>query len=235
MPQIKSFKTYESYRDFANNLYSEHYFDGSMPHRANYVAGFGGDWYDQVGDYFNNILDFEGKTILDAGCACGAFCFEFLNHSAEYVIGVDISEFAIATAQTYLDSIAEKAVGAFDGKYKFLVSPLHKLPIEDNSVDIYFSTEVYEHIYPKASRKSIEEAARVLKPGGLLYLQLQAGENGAREDDDPGHINIQTMEYWDSLLSEYLVPRKDIDEALDSSATGFIKDYGWNHITYQKP
>ena len=40
--------------------------------------------------------------------------------------------------------------------------------IEDESVDIVFSTEVIEHLYNPYNM--MEQIARILKPGGLLYL-----------------------------------------------------------------
>lgn len=42
----------------------------------------------------------------------------------------------------------------------------------DQSVDLIFAAHVFEHLSIRQGRKAIKEWARVLKPGGLLYLSI---------------------------------------------------------------
>lgn len=44
----------------------------------------------------------------------------------------------------------------------------HRIPFEDNSFDICFSTEVIEHLYNP--HNLIDETYRILKPAGLLFI-----------------------------------------------------------------
>ena len=47
-----------------------------------------------------------------------------------------------------------------------------KLPLKDNSVSIYQSEDVFEHVEYECLPSIIDEIFRILKPGGLLRLSL---------------------------------------------------------------
>jgi SAM-dependent methyltransferase len=47
-----------------------------------------------------------------------------------------------------------------------------RLPLSDNTVDIYQSEDVFEHIQPEKLPFIINEAYRVLKPGGIFRLSM---------------------------------------------------------------
>lgn len=49
------------------------------------------------------------------------------------------------------------------------------LPFLNNSFDILVSTELIEHLSERSGRIFITEAARVLKEGGLLYIEAPNG------------------------------------------------------------
>jgi SAM-dependent methyltransferase len=49
---------------------------------------------------------------------------------------------------------------------------IEPLPLSDNSVDIYQSEDVFEHVSPCILPTVINEIYRVLKPGGLFRLSL---------------------------------------------------------------
>ena len=51
-----------------------------------------------------------------------------------------------------------------------LVGDAHRLPFQDNSIDSLIYQAVLEHV--QDPRRVINEAARVLKPGGYLYLEV---------------------------------------------------------------
>jgi len=48
---------------------------------------------------------------------------------------------------------------------------INKMNLLDNSVDIYQSEDVFEHIEPKYMINIFNEIYRVLKPGGFLDYQ----------------------------------------------------------------
>lgn len=90
-----------------------------------------------------------GMTLYDVGCGEKPFA-AFLKGKVAKHVGVDVSYGFYATDDIDL-------VGSAD-----------ELPIEDGSADAILSSQVIEHL--PDPEKSIAEAARVLKPGGLLFL-----------------------------------------------------------------
>lgn len=47
-----------------------------------------------------------------------------------------------------------------------------KFPLEDNSVDEIRSIHVFEHLYPEELFFCMEECFRVIKPSGLLHIEV---------------------------------------------------------------
>lgn len=87
--------------------------------------------------------------LYDVGCGEKPFA-AFLQGKVASHIGVDID------------------YGFYDNKYIDLIGSADDLPIEDGSADAILSSMVIEHL--PDPEKSIAESARVLRPGGLLFL-----------------------------------------------------------------
>ncbi len=90
---------------------------------------------------------FKGK-LIDLGCGTKPYACEFANVS-EY-IGLDIEQSGNHDTKSYIDMF-------YDGK---------TFPLENNSVDGFFSSETFEHIFNL--EEIIIEINRVLKKDGLL-------------------------------------------------------------------
>lgn len=98
-------------------------------------------------------------AVLDIGCGAGTQCFLYaeLGHR---VFGVDINEPLI--------EIARKRAEAASVPAAFRVGSAAALPFEDSSFDVCLLNEPLEHV-PEWQRR-LDEAARVLRPGGILYV-----------------------------------------------------------------
>jgi ubiquinone/menaquinone biosynthesis C-methylase UbiE len=71
------------------------------------------------------------------------------------------------------------------------VSDIVSIPVEDASFDAILCTEVLEHV-PEPIR-AIKEFARILKPGGTLFLTAPLG-SGIHQD--PYHFYGGYTPYW---------------------------------------
>ncbi|MFC1780430.1 class I SAM-dependent methyltransferase [Patescibacteria group bacterium] len=104
-------------------------------------------------DLAKNHIEFSNKKVLDIGCGVGMFLNQFRKLKSE-VFGVDVDKHKI--------DIAKK-------RYKNVqVAPAEKLPFRKDTYDIVWLHEVIEHV--EDDKKVIDEAFRVLKPGGKLVI-----------------------------------------------------------------
>jgi SAM-dependent methyltransferase len=101
----------------------------------------------------NRYAPLAGKRILDVGCGLGMYVRAFRRFSDE-VYGVDIDTEKVAEASQELPHIHAASAEA--------------LPFPDGFFDVVLSHEVLEHLGD--DRRGVEEASRVLKPGGRLVV-----------------------------------------------------------------
>ena len=112
---------------------------------------------------------FAGKRILDGGCGSGRLSFVLEKLGADDVVGIDVSGFAIETAERYREHLDVDRVSFRQGS-------LLDLPFDDHSFDLVFSMGVLHHT--PDWKKGLAELIRVLKPGGdglLMYLNERPG------------------------------------------------------------
>lgn len=112
----------------------------------------------------NNVGDTEPSSrALDIGCGATAIhALSCAKHGFARVDAVDINQRSLAFART----LAGKREETRD--IHFTEGSALELPFDDNSMDLAVLLGVIHHTdKPKAA---LEEAARVLKPGGIAYL-----------------------------------------------------------------
>lgn len=101
-------------------------------------------------------------TILDVGCGMGGSSLYLAKHHQAIVTGITLSQQQVMLATQ--QAIKEQITTAF---FK-IEDALSLSSIADNSFDIVWSLESCEQFYDKAL--FIQQAYRVLKPGGKLIL-----------------------------------------------------------------
>jgi len=135
-------------------------------------------WRVIVSDFFQKWVR-PSDVVLDLGCGYG----EFLNYlKADRRIGVDLNP----------DSETHLATGV-----EFFKHSVCNLPfLDDNSVDVVFTSNLMEHLPDKRHvEQMMLEAKRVLKPGGHFVMM---GPN----------IRVIHGRYWD--FWDHVVPLSDL-------------------------
>jgi len=125
------------------------------------------------------------SRVLDLGCGWG----EFINH--------------VAAAERYgMDLNPDSATHLDPGVKLIPQSCAEQWPLEDASLDVVFSSNLFEHFLSKdLLRATLAEAARCLKPGGRLICM---GPN----------IRYVGGEYWDFWDHHLPLTERSLSEVL---------------------
>lgn len=106
------------------------------------------------------IAAIDGKSVLDAGSGASEHYFKEYAARGLRVLRMDISI-------NNLSAIRKNS--ASDDAY-LLAGDVNKIPLAAESVDILFLGEVLEHL--NAPEQALEEAHRVLKRGGYIFIDV---------------------------------------------------------------
>lgn len=118
-------------------------------------------------DQFIKMLA-EKATVLDLGCGSGRDA-EYLSNAGLNVIGVDLSEGLINEARKRRSNI------------DFRVMDLEKLDFSENSFDGIWSKLTILHVDRDTLPGILKNLHKILKPGGVLFIETKAGEGEAYE------------------------------------------------------
>ena len=114
-----------------------------------------------------------GALVLDVGCGTGVL-LDPLRRRGYRPLGLDVRSEGLAS------------VRARDPDAWLVRAEADHLPLRDGSVDAVLALDVLEHVDDRAV---LAEAARVLRPGGLLVVSVPAYPwLWSRRDEDAGHL-----------------------------------------------
>ncbi len=123
----------------------------------NYDAGFMGKGSGRFyADLIKEIEVKDGDAVLDVGCGTGTVLSYIGRQKKISGFGLDVSEKMVAIAK-------EK-----NPDYQFVSGDSASLPYVDESMDVVMACMAYHHFPDQEQFRN--EAMRVLKPGGSLYI-----------------------------------------------------------------
>eukprot|EP00771_Trimastix_marina_P002948 gnl/Trimastix_PCT/4123.p1 GENE.gnl/Trimastix_PCT/4123~~gnl/Trimastix_PCT/4123.p1 ORF type:complete len:242 (+),score=59.55 gnl/Trimastix_PCT/4123:95-820(+) len=112
---------------------------------------------------------FRGKRVLDIGCGQGVHCQIIASLGATQVIGVDANPEQVDAAKHLENDVIRFKNGTGE-----------QLPLDDGSVDTIFCCRTFHHIPTDLMDQALQEAHRVLAPGGQAIFY----EMGSFEESD---------------------------------------------------
>ncbi len=146
-----------------------------------------------------------GKDVVDIGCGGGALVRQLVGLGAR-VIGVEISQQQLADAVEQ-----DGGTGA-----RYLIGRAQELPLADDAVDVAVFMRALHHVPPRDLPEGLRETARVVRPGGVVYVaeplaegdyfqltslvenELEVREAAQRAVQDAAHTGLErvtTVEY----------------------------------------
>lgn len=134
-----------------------------------------------------------GGTVLEIGPGGARWSTE-LHARAERLILVDVSERPLALC---------REVFASDANVEYALSSGSDLPgIPDSSVDAIWSFDVFVHVAPLDQAGYLNEAARVLRPGGVAVVHHADGRNLGRLPSRGGWRSPMSRRLFATLAGE---------------------------------
>jgi len=128
------------------------------------------------GEVIVDNLDFAGKRVLDIGCGDGALV-RLAARGGARATGVDVSEAQLGRARG-AEPVADE---------DYQEAAAQDLPFDDATFDIVIFFNSLHHVPIEAMDLAMEEAARVLKPGGQFYVSEPLAEGSHFRIQQPAH------------------------------------------------
>lgn len=139
---------------------------------------------------------YNNPFFLDIGCACGSILYGFkkLNLFSR-VLGVDLNAHMVA--------LGKKTFSFQDDE--LICRSASDIPLEDKSITLVHSAQVFEHIPENNIDGIIKEMWRVMRDDGRAFIALDAvriDENVEMYMGDPTHVTLKSPDFWSNLFME---------------------------------
>lgn len=144
-----------------------------------------------------------GDRVLDLGCGAGEFT-AIASELGAGVVGAEVARGALERARRSYPELDFRLV-PIDGP----------LPLEDNSFDVVWASEVIEHVADTA--RWLSEVRRILVPGGRLLLTT------------PAHGRVRVMLGGVERISEPLGDHLHLYTRRSLGTT--LRDLGWDRVS----
>jgi SAM-dependent methyltransferase len=158
-------------------------------------------------------ISLAGRRVADVGCGDGIMALGVFNRArpAE-LVGYDV----IATPTDLLLRRARKhrVADALPAGLSFELSEQTRIPAEDSSFDVVYTWSAFEHVLDPPA--VLREIRRILKPEGVLFLQLW-----------PFYYSERGSHLWDWFPDGFHHLLQNEDEIVESMRSRPLGDPGW--------
>lgn len=125
----------------------------------------------------------KGAKVLDVGCGTGIALEEFRNQ------GMDVTGIGFG----------DEAEQARNDGFEIIEKDMSFMNLEDATFDLVWCRHVMEHsLFPFFT---LSEMNRILKPGGVLYMEVPAPDTAGRHEENRNHYSVLTQRMWKVLLA----------------------------------
>ena len=118
---------------------------------------------DRVLRNLTRIMDISGKKVLEIGAGTGRDSLNLVEYKAE----VYQLDYAFNALKLMKEVVAETGLNAY-----LIGGDAFQLPFPDGSFDVVFHQGLLEHFREPKATNLLKENVRVLKPGGLLLVDV---------------------------------------------------------------
>lgn len=137
----------------------------------------------------SGCASFRGNKLLDVGCGNGEMSEAFAQMGVT-VTGVEYSSSRVAK------------MAAKERNFRLIAGDAHYLPLPSRSFDFAVLADVLEHVYDPSL--VIREVARVLKPGGLVFIGATNRWSIVNLVSDP-HYHVPLIPFMSKKLAAWYV------------------------------
>ncbi len=150
------------------------------------------DRFHVLAEEIEKYISLKNATVLSSGCGTGGCMQAFLERNAARAVGVEVEENFVRLARLRF------ADGTFENKAQVDLYEGFDLPYEESAFDLVFSMHVLEHT--KDPQKYLHEIFRVLKPQGVLFLELPNRYYKIEQHSRIPYIHFPPTEWRDKLI-----------------------------------
>lgn len=120
-------------------------------------------WHELLFAHLDGPRDLDGRRVLEIACGRGGLACRLARapYRPSQLVAADFSATAVMKGRTYAADAGVHGVS-------WSLADLHAVPMRSDAFDTVISCESIEHL--EHPRTACREFARVLKPGGRLYL-----------------------------------------------------------------
>jgi len=116
-------------------------------------------------DVLDEILPAGDPVVVDVGCGDGSLVRHLARRGA-HVVGVEVGAEPLARARAH-DRVADE---------RYEQAGAQALPLDDGAADVVVFSNSLHHVPGDLLDTALAEAARVLRPGVVLYVQEPVAE-----------------------------------------------------------